>query len=140
VTAKASSAVISSAIYYFGFTLLLACIGCEDVNLPAVTPQKIDNSVDAKELARDIAGQRCKYYGYKNLGIDDYGAQQFYCDRGMYTLELGQSHLFEQQFFSFKDDDEVRFRYSDKVLMKPQYVGEAKPQDANPAYYLEPIR
>jgi hypothetical protein len=125
---------------YFGFTLLLACIGCGDVKLPAVTPQKIDNSVEAQELARQIAGQRCKYYGYKNLGIADYGAQQFYCDRGMYTLELGQTHLFEQQFYSFKADEEVRFRYSDKVLMKPQYVGEAKPQDANPAYYLEPIR
>ena len=125
----------------FGITVLvLLTCGCGNVKLPAVTTQRIDNAVDAKELARQIAGQRCKYYGYKDLGIADYGAQQFYCHRGMYTLELGQTHLFDHRFHLFKADDEVRFRYSDKVLMKPQYVGEAKPQDANPAYYLEPIR
>jgi hypothetical protein len=140
VSAKPSSLIVSSAIYRVGFTLLLASVGCGDVTLPAITPQKIDKASDAKEQARLIAGQKCRYHGYKDLGIDDYGAQQFDCDRGMYTLELGQSHLFDQQFYSFKTDDEVRFRFSDKLLMKPQYVGEAKPQDANPAYYLEPIR
>lgn len=120
-------------------TMLLAFIGCGDVYLPPVTPPMIENAADAKQRAREIAGQKCRYYGYKDLGVADYGAQQFYCERGMYTLELGQSHLFEEQFYSFKSDDEVRFRYSDKLLMKQQYIGEARPQDANPAYYLEPI-
>ena len=119
---------------------LLTCVGCGDVTLPVVTPQKIDKASDAKQQARLIAGQRCRYYGYKNLGAADSGAVQVYCEKGMYTLELSQSHLFEARFFSFKEDEQVVFRYSDKVLMKPQYVGETKPQDANPAYYLEPIR
>ena len=105
-----------------------------------VTPQKIDKASDARAQARLIAGQRCRYYGNKNSGGADSGAVQFYCEKGMYTLELNQSHLFEARFFLFKEDEQVMFRYSEKVLMKPQYVGEAKPQDANPAYYLEPIR
>ena len=121
-------------------TLLLACIGCGDVTLPAVTPQKIDNAADAKQQARLIAGQKCRYYDYKNLGGADWGAQRFECERGMYTLELGQSHLFEDKFFSFKRDEPAVFRYSERVLMKPIYVGNAKPQDTNPAYYLEPTR
>ena len=116
--------------------LLLPFIGCGDLYLTPIKPPKIQNAADAKQRAREIAGQKCRYYGSKDLGGADYGAQQFYCERGMYTLELGQSHLFEKQFYSFKADDEVRFRYSDKLLMKPQYIGEARPQDANPAFYL----
>jgi hypothetical protein len=121
-------------------TLLLACIGCGDASLPPVHPAKIANAADAKWLARQIAAQKCRFYAYKSLGIEDYGAQQFDCDRGRYTLELGQTHLFDRKFFAFAVDDPVTFRYSEKLLMKPQYVGEGKPQDANPAYYLEPIR
>lgn len=83
--------------------------------------------------------QKCRYYDYKDLGAVDYGAQRFQCDHGMYTLEVGQSHLFEWPFYSLKADEEVTFRYSDKLLMRPEYVGEAMPQDANPAYYLEPM-
>ena len=33
-----------SGIRVFGLTLLLTCIACGDVQLPAVTPQKIDNA------------------------------------------------------------------------------------------------
>ena len=58
--------------------LLLAFIGCGDVYLPPVTPPKIDNATDAKQRAREIAGQKCRYYGSKHLGGADYGAQQFY--------------------------------------------------------------
>ena len=121
-------------------TLLLACIGCGDASLPPVQPARIDNAADAKRVARQIAGQQCRFYAYKSLGIEDYGAKQFDCERGRYTLELGQTHLFDQRFFGFAVNDPVTFRYSEKLLMKPHYVEEGKPQDANPAYYLEPIR
>ena len=114
------------------------CTACSEPVLPPVRPAMIENAADAKEQARIIAGQKCLYEGYKDLGIDDYGAQRFKCERGMYTLELGQSHLFDRQYSSFETGEPVVFRYSETLLMKPQYVGHAKLQDANPAYYLEP--
>lgn len=128
-------------LHWFALTvLLIGGVACGEPALPAVTPKTIVNAAHAKEEARSIAGQRCRYYGYKDLGGVDYGAVQFYCEKGMYTLELSQSHLFEARFFSFKEDEQVVFRYSDKLLMKPVYIGNAKPQDSNPAYYLEPLQ
>ena len=126
---------------YLMIFLVLVCTGCgNNQALPPVPPAKIDNAVEAKQQARTIASQKCQYIGYKDLGIDDYGAQKFECDHGQYILELGQSHIFEREFFDWKVGDEAKFRYSDKLLMKPVYVGNARPQETNPAYYLEPVR
>ena len=119
--------------------VLFFCFACGDTELPKL-PLRIATTIEeAKQIARDIASQKCEYAGYKDLGIDeDYGARRFDCDHGQYILELGQSHIFVQQF-SWEVGDEVRFRYSDKYLMKPVFLRSAKPRETNPAYYLEPI-
>ena len=125
---------------WFALAVPIGGASCGEPVLPPVTPKTIVNAAHAKEQARLIAGQHCRYSGAKDLGIDDYGALRFDCEKGIYTLELGQSHLFETKYFSLKEDEQVVFRYSDKILMKPQYIGNAKPQDGNPAYYLEPMQ
>lgn len=123
--------------------LAFACIGCGNETLPIPpfsTNPRIASTVElAKQTARNIASKKCIYAGYMNLGIDDYGALRFQCDNEPFTLELGQSHIFDHEFFGREVGDEVTFRYSEELLMKPIYREEDKPQATNPAYYLEPL-
>ena len=115
--------------------VLFFCFACGDIELPK-PPLRVATTIEeAKQIARDIASQKCEYAGgYKDLGINDYGSQRFDCNHGQYILELGQSHIFDQDF-QWEVGDEVKFRYSDKYLMKPAYIenGSVWSQETNPA-------
>ena len=124
--------------YLLTSLVLLSSLGCGDVELPKPASNIATTVDEAKKIARNIASQKCQYVGFENLGILDYGAKRFDCDHGQYTLEFGQTHIFEQEFV-WEVGDEVKFRYSDEYLMKPVFIGRARPQETNPAYYLEPI-
>lgn len=110
------------------------------MEVPPVSRVNVSSATEAIHEAKSIAQQECWYVGYKNLGIDDYGAQQFKCGQSFYTLRLGQTHLYDEKFLGYKAGDPVRFRWSEKLLMKPVYFQHgAKQEEMNPAYYLEPL-
>jgi hypothetical protein len=118
---------------------IVACTACTEPVLPPVRRSMIDRAANAREQARTIAGQKCRYDGHQVFRVTGWDAQRFHCERGSFVLELDRFHLFEEKFFSLKPDDAVVFRYSETILLKPQYLEYPQPHDKHPAYYLEPI-
>lgn len=127
------------------FTILLVlCLGgggCKQspIETPIPLPIKLRTIQEAKDVAKEIAGQSCVFTEYTNsLGADDYGEDHFDCEKGSYVLITTQSHLYDH-WFTFKKGEVVVFRYSDILLIKPIFLESGSKQNLNPAYYLRPV-